>query len=148
MLQGLRPSNPMAFWQNKEFKRLYLTWEEKLEQSGLDDVEEGSLDSRVLRQRASNVYRSAPEVVRWAKQSYFTLLAECAERHSFKSLIEQTIISFRCQGLKICEIASRLKDRGLDRHPKTIRSVIRHYECLWGIKHWQPNQIRPQPKKK
>lgn len=147
MLQSLKPSKPMAFWHSREFRRLYQLWEEKLRAENFEDAEEGDLDSRVLRQKASNVYRAAPATIREAKQLYFELLAERAQTAIFRNDIDQFIISLRSQGHNISEIAFQLQKAGCGRHIQTIRFVIRYYETLWGIKKWLPHQIRPRPKK-
>jgi hypothetical protein len=48
-------------------------------------------------------------------------------------------------GARNCEISRELREIGdpiCKGYRQTIMFIIRHYENLWGIKNWKPEQMR------
>lgn len=138
----------MKFWQSRKFSQLEQKWYEKLKDDGFIDQERKIGQDTELIQKASNVYRQAPEVVRDAKIIYFDVLKEYILISTFKDEGDKLIMMLRSEGYKIKEISQKLKELGQKNHRQTIRYIIRSYEHKWNIRHWTQTQLRPQWKKR
>lgn len=145
------------FWKSREFKNLQKEWEEKLKTSGLEDAEKEVGGERVLRQSADYAFRrkETTEIVRDAKQEYFSLLSEWLHKEkNFEGEIkaqpvltglpcekvssDRLIMERTAEGKSIQEISRELKALGMEKHNRdTIRYVRRRYENKWGIKCWK-----------
>lgn len=122
------------FWQSQTFKELEKEWDEKLKESGFEDAEKAIGGIRVLRQRASNCYRSVSAVQRENKQRYFELLNSHSALELFEDRIEALIMARRASGYKIKQICEELRAMNERCHRQTIRLIIQKYELKWGIK--------------
>ena len=121
------------FWQTEKFKRIERVWEEKLRQSGFNDIENAG---KKLKQNAGNSYRTVISTVIDGKQRYFELLSQHFHDEVFTDEIERFVMERRSQGAKIKEIVIDLKGMGVKRrtHRETIRLIIQSYENKWKIK--------------
>lgn len=141
----------MRYWQTKKFSLLEHKWYEKLKKQGFID-EEKKLGifghERVLKQRSSNVYKHAPQIVRENKETYFDLLFQGLLRFNCDTPVDQLIMNQRSLGVAIKDIALHLKQKRNARDRKTIRYTIRKYEHRWKIIHWNQTQLDPNWKKK
>lgn len=92
---------------------------------------------RWLKQRSSNCYRGAADVVIENKRRYYELLGLHFHDHQFDDGIEQLVMERRAAGIKIRDISEeleRLNGRPKRAHRETIRLIIQKYERLWGIR--------------
>ena len=123
------------FWQTNDFKKLESEWYEKLEKDKFQDAEKKINGKLVLKQRATNCYRSSKTLERETKQRYFELLGQKLHlEKEFRDEVEEFIIEKRSQGFKIkeiCQILRRINERN---HRDTIRETLRKYEIKWRIK--------------
>lgn len=123
------------FWQTKKFKELEEEWEKNLEKAGFKDAEKTIKGVRVLKQRATNSYRSATLVTRENKLRYYELLGIHLHQEKFPNEAYKKIIELRSQGKKLEEISKVSRILNRDKNNKeTIRRIIKRYEIKWGIK--------------
>jgi len=122
------------FWQTKAFKELEREWEFKLAQSGFSDAEKTVSGKRVLRQRASNSYRSERRVARENKQRYYELLGQFFHEEEFSDRVEELVMERRSRGVTITSISGELKEMGERCHRETIRHIIQKFEKKWNIR--------------
>lgn len=123
------------FWQTKRFKELQREWDLKLAEAGFKDAETSTKGNRVLRQKASNCYRQACQVIREAKQRYYDMLGEGYHKETaWVDEVEGFVMEQRAHGVKIKRICEELKDMGERCHRETVRGIIRKYEVKWKIR--------------
>lgn len=123
------------FWQTEEFRQLEKEWYERLEKNNFEDIEKTLNGKSVLKQRASNCYRSSSEAEREGKLRYYELLCHNFHKETqFKSEAEEFIIERRSQGLSIKRISEQLEIAGERCHRMTVRRVIQRFEAKWGMK--------------
>ena len=134
--------------QSKEFRELQDEWYQKLKDSGFQDIEKTVDEEQKLKQRSSNVYRQAPEVVRENKENYFTYLGQHIHDEGCDSPVDLHILSRRAEGAKYREIVEELKQMGTPRNRHSVRYIIRRYEKRWGIRYWKPEQLTDHRSKK
>ncbi len=121
-------------WNTTQFKELEKEWYERLEKAGFKDVEKTVNGKSVLKQRASNCYRSADNIARENKQRYFELLGHAVSSEGdFKDGVELFVMEQRASGVSIRLICEELKKRGERNHRDTIRLIIRKFEKKWQI---------------
>jgi hypothetical protein len=132
------------YYETLEFKALSKQWEKILEQEGLADAETSVGEKRALRQNASNVYRQMDPTRREAKELYFQQLGRCLHSVSlsFDNEVDKMVMVLRAQGAKITEICAALIEAGCSRYRRTVRLIIRKYEDRWGIRNWNPEQLK------
>ena len=133
----------MSKWyQTQKFKDLDYLWLQKLKESGFKDQEKTLGNDRVLTQKGSNAYRQAPQVVRDNKLRYYELIGQCVFSQKWTDDASRIIMFRRSEGVKIKDICLELKDKDLKCHRQTVRFTIRKYENLWGLRKWQPHQLK------
>jgi len=123
------------FWQTKEFIELEKEWYTKLEKSHFEDVEKQINGNGVLKQRASNCYRSIHQIERENKQRYYELLAQAVHNElEFRDSVERFIMERKSVGTTINQISIELEQVGERCYRGTIRKIIQKYERKWLIK--------------
>lgn len=118
------------FWKTEEFKKIQKDWEDKLRESGFNDLEQNGK----LVQNSQNVWRTQVSSIIEGKRRYFELLEYWCHAETFKDDVERFIIEKRSEGLKINEISAKLKTLGKRSGLETIRKTLRYYENKWQIK--------------
>ncbi len=88
----------------------------------------------MLRQHASNSYRSAPKVVRESKQRYYELLGHGYSGEEFSDPVEKIVMERKSNGISIKQISIELKTLNQRSHRETIRHIIQKYEVKWGLR--------------
>ena len=132
----------MAFWKSANFKALKDAWYERLKEDGFQDAEKEVGDSMELKQRSGAPFRHAKsELDRKSKEEYFTLLAQHIHESEFRNDIDQLILTWYANGLKIKEICQQLIALDEYRCRNTIRFTIRRYEARWGIRAYNRRQL-------
>lgn len=129
------------FWRTKNFKFLSKTWSQKLEQSGFVDCEIDLKEGRVLRQRATNVYRQASESERESRLEYYSFLGYLAHNTLFPNDLEKLVMIRHSEGATIKEIVIEINKLGIFRDRKTIRFIIRRWQTKWGVKNWSLREM-------
>ena len=125
--------NP-KFWQTKTFQEIEKHWHDKLKESGFKDQEEILNGNYILKQRASNCFRSLRQVEREARQEYYSQMGFQAGQETFSDAIEQLVMERRSMGVKIKDICQELRALNERCHRYTIYRIIHKYEVKWGLK--------------
>lgn len=135
----------MRKWRSKEFEALQKEWDERLKETGFEDIEKNIGGERVLKQSSDYAYRRKEhtQVYRENKLSYFMLLAEfLAKERNFDDESDRLIMMRTSDGWTIQEISQELKSLGKNKFNRdTIRYIRRRYENRWGIRAWKPEQM-------
>ncbi len=118
------------FWQTRRFKLLQDEWYKRIE----NDAEKIINGEHVLKQRASNSYRSINRIARENKQRYYELLGSYFHKEAFQDGVEKLVMERKANGITIRLISEELKRIGERCHRETIRHIIQKYEKKWGIK--------------
>lgn len=125
---------PQKFWKTKTFLTLQREWDQKLKASGFEDAEKSIGGTARLKQRASNSYRGAIQVLREAKLEYYRSLTYHFHETEFSDEVERLIMERRAEGVLIKSICEQLRSMGERCHRETVRHIIRKYEIKWGMK--------------
>lgn len=120
----------LKFWQTKRFKSLQNEWYKKLD----NDAEKIINGEHVLKQRASNSYRSISRIARENKQRYYELLGSYFHKEDFIDGVEKLVMERKSNGVSIKLISDELRLIGERCHRETIRHIIQKYEKKWDIK--------------
>lgn len=132
------------FWRKKNFKDIYKEWNKKLKDSGFEDVEEDSKDTkeeRLLKQKSTNAYRQASELERESRLDYFCFVGYLAHNTVFPTDLEKLVMIRHSEGAMIKNIVDEIASRGISRDRKTIRHIIRRWQTKWGIKSWSLREM-------
>lgn len=120
------------FWQTEKFKHIERVWEEKLRQSGFEDIEN---NVGRLKQNAANSYRTSIVTVIENKLRYFELLGHHLHEESFMDEVHKLVMQRRSEGVTIKNIGIEIKQIwGKRSYRGTIRKIIQHYEMKWKIR--------------
>src|SRR5690349_18371786 len=107
------------FWKTKTFKELNRYWDEKLKESGFEDIETDLQTHKALKQRATNSFRQQCKLERESKLEYYLRVeASLNEDPSFEQLdffnhVEQLILIKHAEGKEIIEISRELRAIGI-----------------------------------
>lgn len=104
-------------------------WNKKLAESGFIDIEEEIKGERVLKQRASNCYRSSNLVEKSAKLQYFLMIGNNINKTKFTNETEKKILLAYSEGVKRAVI-----EKSVNIERRTIYDIIYKYLRLWGMK--------------
>jgi hypothetical protein len=127
----------MKFYETDDFKRQQQEWYGKLAEAGFNDAETVIANDHKLKQ-----YSCRREPLNNNKLHYYQAITEYVNTQSFDCEIDEIVMFMRADGIKIKDISTELKKRGLERsHRETIRYIIRKYEVRWGVKKYKPSQM-------
>lgn len=129
------------FWRKKSFKQLSKNWDQRLKDSGFIDSELEIKGDRVLKQRATNVYRQASQLERESRFEYYSFLGYLSHNTLFPNDLEKYVMVRHSEGATIKEIVHEISLRGISRDRKTIRYIIRRWQMKWGIRTWSLREM-------
>lgn len=133
----------MNVFKTKDFQLLFKEWNNKLLESGLQDVEETFSGQRRLKEQG-NIFHSVDPLIFECKQEYYLRLTEGVTNSHFQNESEKTILTLFSDGYSITDISDYLKENNLPKsNHRTITLIIRRYEHKWGIKTHPDNKLYP-----
>jgi hypothetical protein len=135
----------------KEFLELQRHWYGILKAEEFPDCEQLINGELVLKQGSGASYRpkkggsKESALERECKRDYFEMISDFCNLQRYRNRIEKLIMFRVADGARNCEISRELREIGdpiCKGYRQTIMFIIRHYENLWGIKNWKPEQMR------
>lgn len=129
----------MSQYSSKAFKQLQSIYEEKLKESGFNDIE---TKERRLKQNSANVFRGLHSNEANARLEYFLSVSTKCNETLFGNFVDRFIMEAYAEGFKIVEIRSKLLKAGIKRSRYWIHLIVREYIKAWGLpgnKNWIQN---------
>lgn len=115
-----------------DFKKLLKLWDEKLKDSGFQDIEQTKNGQRILKKSGTETrFQRSHETVREARVNYYVLLSDKISQTNFKHEIDREILILHAEGVKQVEIKTKLSSQ-LSR--STIYKKLYKYLREWGLK--------------
>ncbi len=127
-----------------DFKKLQQEWYDKLKTLGFKDIEEFHGEELIIKQTASYCYRKDDKFSKEMKEEYYYSLSKFVndEDTQFRNEIDKTILTLYSEGARIKDIMGALLKIGKSRTKESVRVIIRRYEMIWGLKHYDLKQLR------
>lgn len=114
-----------------KFRALKRQWDVILMEVGFEDLED---ERGQLKQRASNAYRGAHQVVREAKLEFYMQVAQRVAHTQFPNPRDRFIMECFAEGIKQVDINRMLFKCGRGMHRISLWKVIRKWLVRWNLK--------------
>ena len=116
-------------------KELKAYWDQKLKDSGLEDIEEeDARGERILKRSAPNPLAINPEVIKEAKIDFYRAISRKCTLQQFSNELEEQIMLAYSEGISQAEIKRRMENLGIKMHRETLYEIIYQYLGKWGLK--------------
>ncbi len=116
-------SSSSSPFKSKEFLKLQKTWEKKLSDSGLENIEQADGNLKIW---TSSFFRSRYNPTLWkAKEDYYRLAGQFLNDHKFESTVEKLIWQLHSEAVSIRNIYLELKRLKKKIAKDKIHNIIR-----------------------